>query len=126
MVHLGFTSSRVCPAEGCLYSILRGEMWTAYQRDQDCKQLLLQMIEWHAKAMHGTEYDTWHAGKFLNEWADQRVIADLKQSFGGYDQSSSWKALIVTFELFRRLSFEVATTFGYTYPENLIINIRSG
>lgn len=113
---------------GCLYvakQILRGEMWIAYQREQDCKQLLLQMIEWHAKAIHGPEYDTWYAGKFINEWADQGVIADLKQSFGAFDQNRSWKALVVSFELFSRLSFEVATKNRYTYPENLLINIRN-
>lgn len=113
---------------GCLYvakQILRDEMWIAYQRDQDCKQLLLQMIEWHAKAIHGSDYDTWHAGKFVNQWADQGVIADLKQSFGGYDQYKSWDALIVTFELFNRLCYEVANTYGYTYPELLTTNIRS-
>ncbi|WP_040950613.1 aminoglycoside 6-adenylyltransferase [Gorillibacterium massiliense] len=112
----------------CLYTakqILRGEMWVAYQREQDCKKLLLQMIEWHAKAVNGPDYDTWHAGKFIKDWADQSIIADLKQSFGGFEQSSSWKALNTTFELFSRLSFAVATTFGYTYPENLIIQIEN-
>lgn len=113
---------------GCLYvakQILRGEMWIAYRSDQECKQLLLQMIEWHAKAIHGSAYDTWHAGKFVNQWADQSIIADLKQSFGGYDQNKGWEALIVTFELFDRLSFEVANTYRYTHPENLTVNIRS-
>lgn len=62
--------------------ILRNDLWVAKQRDTDCKQLLLQMIEWHAKAVHGSEYDTWHAGKFINEWADQDVVADLKKSLG--------------------------------------------
>ncbi|KAF6631781.1 aminoglycoside 6-adenylyltransferase [Paenibacillus sp. LX16] len=65
--------------------ILRNDLWVAKQRDTDCKQLLLQMIEWHAKAVHGSEYDTWHAGKFMNEWADQDVVTDLKKSFGEYD-----------------------------------------
>ncbi|MDQ0062514.1 aminoglycoside 6-adenylyltransferase [Paenibacillus harenae] len=113
---------------GCIYvakQILRGEMWIAYQRDEDCKQMLLQMIEWHAKSIHGSQYDTWHAGKFVDQWAEQGVIADLKQSFGGYDQNKSWEALIVTFELFNRLSSEVANTYGFTYPEQLVVNIRS-
>lgn len=112
----------------CLYvakQILRGEMWVANQRDKECKQLLLQMMEWHAKALHGSGYDTWHAGKFINEWADKDIIVDLKESFGGYDQQKSWKALIASFELFSRLSYEVSHIYHYTYPEDLISNVRA-
>lgn len=38
--------------------ILRNEIWIANQRDKECKQLLLQMIEWQAKAVNGETYDT--------------------------------------------------------------------
>ncbi|MGQ3479485.1 aminoglycoside 6-adenylyltransferase [Paenibacillus sp. TY11] len=99
--------------------ILRNDMWVAKQRDTDCKQLLLQMIEWHAKAVHGSVYDTWHAGKFINEWADKDIVADLKKSFGKYDPNHSWEALIVSFELFNRLSSEVAAKYKYAYPDHL-------
>ncbi|MGP0577362.1 aminoglycoside 6-adenylyltransferase [Paenibacillus peoriae] len=105
--------------------ILRNDLWVAKQRDMDCKQLLLQMIEWHAKAVHGSEYDTWHAGKFINEWADQDVVADLKKSFGEYDPNHSWEALVVSFELFKRLSSEVAAKYKYAYPNELFFHIQS-
>ncbi|ANY65956.1 hypothetical protein BBD42_05385 [Paenibacillus sp. BIHB 4019] len=111
----------------CLYvakQILRGELWVAGERDHDCKQLLLQMMEWHAKAIHGQNYDTWHAGKFIRDWADAEVIADLKQSFGGFDQLASWKALNVSFELFNRLSLETAQVYHYDYPHSLYANIK--
>lgn len=112
----------------CLYVaklILRNDMWSVNHRDKDCKELLLQMVEWHAKAIHGAAYDTWHAGKFIHDWADPDVIAELKHTFGGYDQINSWKALNVSFELFSRLSSEVATSYKFTYPEPLFTNIRT-
>ncbi|TQR97481.1 aminoglycoside 6-adenylyltransferase [Paenibacillus ottowii] len=105
--------------------ILRHDMWVAKQRDTDCKQLLLQMIEWHAKALHGADYDTWHAEKFLNEWAEQEIVADLKKSFGEYDPHHSWAALIVSFELFNRLSLEVAAKYKYTFPGDLFSHIQT-
>ncbi|MEK4429646.1 aminoglycoside 6-adenylyltransferase [Paenibacillus sp. FSL M7-0802] len=105
--------------------ILRNDLWVAKQRDTDCKQLLLQMIEWHAKAVHGSEYDTWHAGKFINEWADQDVVADLKKSFGEYDPNHSWEALIVSLELFKRLSSEVAAKYKYAHPNELFSHIQA-
>ncbi|MEK3949115.1 aminoglycoside 6-adenylyltransferase [Paenibacillus sp. FSL H7-0703] len=83
------------------------------------------MIEWHAKAVHGSEYDTWHAGKFINEWADQDVVADLKKSFGEYDPNHSWEALVVSFELFKRLSSEVAAKYKYAYPDELFSHIQN-
>lgn len=112
----------------CLYvakRIMRCDMWTANHRDKDCKELMLQMVEWHAKARHGATYDTWHAGKFINEWADQDVLANLKDTFGGYDPIKSWKALNVSFDLFSRLSSEVATTYKFTNPEHLFTNVRT-
>lgn len=112
----------------CLYvakQVLRGEMYIVNQRDKDCKQLLLQMIEWHAKALHGASYDTWHAGKFINEWADKVISDHLKLSFGDYDPTNSWKALMASFELFSRLSSEVAHIYSYTYPASLISNIQA-
>ncbi|MBP1996667.1 aminoglycoside 6-adenylyltransferase [Paenibacillus eucommiae] len=112
----------------CLYvakQILRNEMWVANQRDKDCKQLLLLMVELHAKALHGPDYDTWHAGKFIDEWADIDVVTNMKQSFGDYDQKNSWKALCISFELFSRLSWGVANTYNFAYPDKLFFNIRT-
>jgi len=48
--------------------ILRSELWVAKMRDYDLKGLLLQMIEWHEKTLLGSDYDTWHAGRFISEW----------------------------------------------------------
>jgi aminoglycoside 6-adenylyltransferase len=104
--------------------ILRNEFWVVNQRDKDCKQLLLQMIVWHAKALHGATYDTWHEGRFIRDWAEKDVIDNLKLSFAGYDQNNSWKALTTSLELFNRLSSEVADMYNYTIPVHLFTNIR--
>lgn len=47
--------------------ILRKELWTVKLRDAECKQVLLQTIEWYEKMVHGDDYDTWHAGRFIYE-----------------------------------------------------------
>ncbi|WP_407946334.1 aminoglycoside 6-adenylyltransferase [Paenibacillus alkaliterrae] len=46
-------------------------------------------------------------------------------SFGGYDQQIIWNALTLSFELFRRLSSEVANTYHFTFPANLFSNIQT-
>lgn len=96
--------------------ILRNELWVVKLRDSNLKQLLLQVIEWHEKAVNGDDYDTWHAGRFLCEWAGKETQIELHNSFGHFDRIDSWKALIATINLFRRLSHEVAEIKKFTYP----------
>jgi hypothetical protein len=37
------------------------------------KELLLRMLEWHARATHGWDYETWYTGRFVDRWADRRL-----------------------------------------------------
>ncbi len=104
---------------GALYvakQILRGELWLAKVRENDLKALLLQMMEWHAKATHGEDYDVWHAGRFLDEWVDQATLKELKNTFSHYEKKDSFAALVETMNLFRRLSQEVAARRQLRYP----------
>lgn len=48
----------------------RGELWTAkFCVDSYMKRKLLSIIEHHAHVTHGLEHDTWHSGRFIEEWA---------------------------------------------------------
>lgn len=96
--------------------ILRDELWVAKARDADIKAFLLQMIEWHEVAAHGAGYDTWHAGRFIKEWAAD-VYPDITQTFGRFTQRDSWDALQATIALFERLSHAVAEQYGYGVPQ---------
>jgi aminoglycoside 6-adenylyltransferase len=95
----------------------RGELFIAKGCcDSYMKRLVRQMIEWHARATHGWEYDTWHDGRFLDQWADPRAVAGLQQAYAHYDPADLQRALFVTMELFRWLALEVAGRLGYAYP----------
>jgi aminoglycoside 6-adenylyltransferase len=80
------------------------------------KTLLLRMAEWHAWAAHGLEYDTWSDGRFLEEWADPRVVEGLRPTFARYDAGDARRALLATMDLFRWLATETAERLGYPYP----------
>jgi len=105
--------------------IFRGELWTAKTREYDLKALLLQMMEWHAKAMHGEDYDIWHAGRFLHEWVDQKTLEELKNTFGLYEKADSFRALMASMNLFRRLSVETANKLRLRYPEEAYEHITN-
>jgi aminoglycoside 6-adenylyltransferase len=105
--------------------ILRNDLWVVKIRDGNIKELLLQMIEWHEKMVHGSEYDTWHAGRFLCEWSSAETQVELQNSFGHFDRRDSWKALIGTITLFKRLSHDISQGMNFSYPYDLESNISN-
>lgn len=95
----------------------RGELWWAKSgADGYLKGLLLRMLEWHTRAYDPTA-DTWMNGRFLEEWADARVVAALPAIYARYDQADIWRALLATMDLFRWVSRETATVLHYSYPD---------
>lgn len=95
----------------------RGELWTAKGcSDSYMKGRLLRMIEWHACATNGWDYDTWHAGRFLEQWADRRIVSDLQSVFAHYDKQDLWRGLTATMNLFRWVAAETAAQLTYPYP----------
>jgi aminoglycoside 6-adenylyltransferase len=74
------------------------------------------MMEWHARATHDWEYDTWYGGRFIEEWTDLQTRNALPGLFAFYDVTDSWRALLTTMELYRRLATETAQILGYIYP----------
>lgn len=95
----------------------RGELWVAKSCcDGYMKRQMLQMIEWHARAARCWTYDTWHGGRFLEEWADPRAVQALHDVFAHYDEEDVRRALFETMSVFRWLAIETAGRSGYSYP----------
>jgi aminoglycoside 6-adenylyltransferase len=95
----------------------RGELFMAKcSCDGYLKRLLADMIECHAHATRGWEYDTWHSGRFLDQWGDPRAVAGLREAYAHYDAADVRRALLATMELFRWLAVETAERMGFDYP----------
>ena len=95
----------------------RGELWWAKSCcDSYLKNLLLRMLELHARATQGPDFDTWMRGRFLEAWADPRAVAALPQIYAHYEEQDIWRALLATMELFRWLAIETADMLSYAYP----------
>jgi aminoglycoside 6-adenylyltransferase len=99
--------------------IRRRDLWNVKTQDALLKVYLLRVMEWHAQAVRGWEHDTWHSGRFLSEWADAETWAALQESFARFDAADSWRALLATMTLFRRLATETAAHLTYHYPHTL-------
>ena len=99
--------------------LARGEIWTAkHCLDVYMKSKLLSMIEHHVHAIRGAEYDTWHSGRFIEEWADSWIIEKLRSCFSRYDKEEVKSALIATMELFRMLTTQTSEKYRFDYPKS--------
>jgi aminoglycoside 6-adenylyltransferase len=95
----------------------RGELWRAkYLCDNQLKDYLLLLLEWHACAVYGPEHDTWRNGRFLNKWIHPDASAVLPATFATYDIDDMWRATLATAELGCRLARETAAIWEYDYP----------
>ncbi|GAB4577597.1 MAG: hypothetical protein Fur0022_03280 [Anaerolineales bacterium] len=93
--------------------IRQGNLWVAKYRDWTMKTGLLQMMEWHAWAVHGWEFDTFHDGHFLTHWTDAQTLEALEGVFGRFNPLDSWQALLNTMALFRRLTTQTALVWKF-------------
>lgn len=94
----------------------RGELWVATSSCNGyLKNLLLRLIEWHAKA-RGCR-DTWHKGRFLEHWAASEVLASLPSTFAQYSLDDVRRALTANLQLYEKIGHEIANVFGYEFPE---------
>lgn len=97
----------------------RGELWTAKGcSDSYMKWRLLRTVEWHARAKNSFEYDTWHRGRFLEKWADPRIVDGLRDAFAHYEEDDLWRGLLATMDLFRWVAVETAELLGHAYPSS--------
>lgn len=101
----------------------RGSLWAVKFRDWTTKELLLRMIEWYEKSIHGWDYDTWYLGQKIEKWAEKDLYKEFKHIFAHFDSGDSWKALNSTLSLFKRLGQETAKRLGYRYPEQVDKNL---
>jgi aminoglycoside 6-adenylyltransferase len=109
----------------CARQLRRGELWVFQRGSGEMLRGLLQMVEWHARAVHGWDVDTWHGGKFIAEWADAGVYADLRRVFAHFDTDDGWQAMQARLDLFARLAREVAARVGCDYPAALEAQIAA-
>lgn len=102
---------------------LRGNLWTAKNFENELKNSLLIMIEWHEKMTHGDNYDTWYGGKFINEWASAETLASIKEIYTGYSTEEIIKAVKASIKLFEKISLEVSNYYKFEYPYQLMESV---
>ncbi|MBS0224387.1 MAG: aminoglycoside 6-adenylyltransferase [Proteobacteria bacterium] len=105
--------------------LARGELFLVKRRDWTMKELLLEMMEWHALALNPTPVDIWHLGARLRQWTDPGTWRDLHRTFARFDADDARRAFEETTALYGRLAREVARKAGFPYPETVEAKIKA-
>jgi aminoglycoside 6-adenylyltransferase len=109
----------------CAKQLRRGELWMFQNGSHGMQWHLLRMLEFQARAVNGWEHDTWHAGKFISEWADPQAYAGLREVFSHFDAGDGWHALRSRLIMFHALAQETAGRMGFVYPDELVKSISA-
>lgn len=95
----------------------RGELWTAKSAcDGHLKRLLLQMVAWRTRFETGGRADTWHDGRFIDQWAPRDFLERLPETFARYESADIARALDRTGRLFSETARRVASAARLGYP----------
>ena len=90
-----------------LYSI---DILNSYVRKE-----LLRMLSWKVGRETGFKLSIGKSYKYLKEYVNDDIWEQLLETFDTKDYESTWKALIITCELFEKTALEVGLYFGYEY-----------
>ncbi len=105
--------------------IRRREYWVVKYRDWTMKTMLLQALEWHARATAPAPPNTWLLGKRIHEWARANDYAQLRQIWAGWGAQQLWQALQIQVDLFAALADELCAALGYPQPLEAREKIRA-
>lgn len=100
--------------------LYRRESFTAKIDGGEMTWLVLSAIELHTKVTKGKDVETWHRGRYIDEWADPFIARKLNGVFGSYDLSDSWKSLLETTELFSEITQSILSKrkdISFSNPE---------
>lgn len=108
-------------------NLARGELLPALY-SQECVvrfQCLVPMLEWYARAVHGTESRIGPHGRGLVRELDPATVDRLDRTSLGTSAEEGWEGLFETTAYFRVISTAVAERLGFTVQDELSNGVES-
>ncbi|GAA3932959.1 hypothetical protein GO495_16830 [Chitinophaga oryziterrae] len=75
-----------------------------FECDHMMKSYLLNMITWYTMSKQGNSYETWHKGRFIEEWTEPAIMERVKLIYSRYDPEDTWRGLFEITELFKNIT----------------------
>lgn len=95
----------------------RGELIHAQSMIEVVREQLLNMLTWNFGIKTDFEKSAGKLGKNFKKVFDSATMLEIEQTYADADFDHIWESLFVMGNLFRRLAHEVASAFGFEYPQ---------
>jgi len=98
---------------GAAKKLRRGEVWVAKTScDGALQERIVELLAWNVR-LQDPAADTWHRGRFLERWAGDTELRELRAASAMYDADDVARALRCSADLFERLETDCARRAGY-------------
>jgi aminoglycoside 6-adenylyltransferase len=99
--------------------LLRDELLPAkWCLDYDMRDVYLRpMLEWRMECDHDWSVSPGALGKGLKRRLPPEIWAELEATYAGAEIEDNWRSLFSLIALYRRVARDVASSLGFTYPE---------
>jgi len=99
--------------------------YAKYMLDTLMRQQLMKMLTWYFGMKTDFQRSPGKPGKYLKGQIGDDLWALLERTYADSRPDNTWEALFVMGDLFRKVSRSVASSFGFTYPEQDDMNVSN-
>lgn len=91
--------------------------YARYILDTLIRGQLMEVLTWYFGLRTGFQKSPGYLGKYLRDTIGEEDWTMLERTYADACSEATWEALFVMDDLFRRIAKAVASSFGFTYPE---------
>ncbi|WJE54521.1 aminoglycoside 6-adenylyltransferase [Bacillus cereus] len=81
------------------------------------RNMLMQMLEWHIGIKTNFTVSAGKFGKYFEQYLEDDIWKQYMDTFSNADYEKIWNSVFVMGDLFRGIAIEIASYFGYEYPQ---------
>jgi aminoglycoside 6-adenylyltransferase len=100
-------------------------VYAKYMLDQVVRVQLMKMLVWHVGVTTGFSRNVGNHGKHLKQYLGPDLWSMLERTYSDAGYDSTWNALFVMCDLFRLVANQVASHFGFEYPQQDVENVSA-
>ncbi|WP_439875803.1 aminoglycoside 6-adenylyltransferase [Bacillus mycoides] len=82
------------------------------------RDMLIVMLEWHIGMKTDFTVNAGKFGKHFEQYFEKDIWQQFKRTFSNAEYENIWESFFVMGDLFREAANEIASTYGYQYPQD--------
>ena len=106
--------------------IWRNELtFVKHMQDVYAREQLMKMVVWYFGIKTDFKEAPGKMGKYLKKQLDPEIWTELEKTYSDAKFENVWESLFVMGDIFRRLAKDVASNFGFQYPQQEDDNVSN-